>query len=53
MCSRKTASTSCCGPGTNTAERYYNGGKASVLNNGGDSLALWTARDRLEDLFAN
>lgn len=41
------------GPGTDTAERYYNGGTASVLNNGGDSLALWTAQGRLADLFAN
>jgi glycerophosphoryl diester phosphodiesterase len=41
------------GPGTNTAERYYNGGPASLLNNDGDSLALWTAQGRLADLFAN
>ncbi|MCG2621155.1 lamin tail domain-containing protein [Arthrobacter sp. I2-34] len=41
------------GPGTSSAERYYNGGTASVLNNEGDSLALWTAQDRLADLFAN
>ncbi|NKX54793.1 glycerophosphodiester phosphodiesterase family protein [Arthrobacter mobilis] len=41
------------GPGTSTAGRYYNGGAASVLNNDGDSLALWTSRDRLADLFAN
>ncbi|NKX50291.1 esterase [Arthrobacter deserti] len=41
------------GPGTGTAERYYNGGTASVLNNDGDSLALWTGQGQLADLFAN
>lgn len=41
------------GPGTNTADRYYNGGDASVLNNTGDSVALWTPQDQLIDLFAN
>lgn len=40
------------GPGTNSAEAYYNGGTASVLNNGGDSVALWIG-SRLQDVFAN
>lgn len=40
------------GPGTNSAEAYYNGGTASVLNNGGDSVALWIG-PRLQDVFAN
>ncbi|WP_299168223.1 lamin tail domain-containing protein [uncultured Arthrobacter sp.] len=40
------------GPGTDSAEAYYNGGGASVLNNGGDSVALWTG-PRLQDVFAN
>lgn len=39
--------------GTNTADRYYNGGTASVLNNTGDSVALWTPQDQLIDQFAN
>ncbi|MEX5297451.1 glycerophosphodiester phosphodiesterase family protein [Kocuria sp. CPCC 205292] len=41
------------GPGTDTGSAYYNGGTRSVLNNGGDSLALWTDEDRLQDVFAN
>jgi glycerophosphoryl diester phosphodiesterase len=41
------------GPGTNTADRYYNGGTANVLNNTGDSVALWTPQDQLIDQFAN
>ncbi|WP_343212812.1 glycerophosphodiester phosphodiesterase family protein [Arthrobacter sp. Br18] len=41
------------GPGTNTAGAYYNGLPASVLNNGGDSVALWTPEDKLQDVFAN
>ncbi|GAA1753608.1 glycerophosphodiester phosphodiesterase family protein [Kocuria aegyptia] len=41
------------GPGTNTEDAYYNGGTSSVLNNGGDSVALWTANDKLQDVFAN
>ncbi|MHA7292523.1 glycerophosphodiester phosphodiesterase family protein [Arthrobacter sp. HLT1-21] len=41
------------GPGTNSPEAYYNGGTASVLNNGGESLGLWTSRDKLQDVFAN
>ncbi|WP_309072492.1 glycerophosphodiester phosphodiesterase family protein [Arthrobacter sp.] len=40
------------GPGTNSPEAYYNGGTASVLNNGGDSVALWIG-PRLQDVFAN
>ncbi|MFW3385364.1 UNVERIFIED_CONTAM: glycerophosphodiester phosphodiesterase family protein [Kocuria sp. CPCC 205274] len=41
------------GPGTNTEDAYYNGGTGAVLNNGGDSLALWTDEDKLQDVFAN
>ncbi|MGM0928267.1 MAG: glycerophosphodiester phosphodiesterase family protein [Actinomycetota bacterium] len=41
------------GPGTNSADAYYNGGTASVLNNGGDSVALWSPRGQLQDVFAN
>ncbi|WP_417233755.1 glycerophosphodiester phosphodiesterase family protein [Arthrobacter sp.] len=41
------------GPGTNTATKYYNGRTASILNNTGDSVALWTARGQLQDVFAN
>ncbi|NOJ60052.1 glycerophosphodiester phosphodiesterase family protein [Arthrobacter sp. 260] len=41
------------GPGTNTPEAYYNGGTASLLNNGGESLGLWTPEDKLQDVFAN
>ena len=41
------------GPGTNTEDAYYNGATASVLNNGGDSVALWTDEDQLQDVFAN
>ncbi|MFF0991366.1 glycerophosphodiester phosphodiesterase family protein [Kocuria nitroreducens] len=41
------------GPGTNTEDAYYNGGTGSVLNNGGDSVALWTDKDKLQDVFAN
>lgn len=40
------------GPGTNSDEAYYNGRTASVLNNGGDSVALWVG-PRLLDVFAN
>ena len=39
--------------GTNTEDAYYNGGTGSVLNNGGDSVALWTDEDKLQDVFAN
>ncbi|MDO2934564.1 glycerophosphodiester phosphodiesterase family protein [Paeniglutamicibacter sulfureus] len=41
------------GPGTNTAETFYLGGETAVLNNGGDSLGLWTAKGQLADTFAN
>ncbi|WP_026532571.1 glycerophosphodiester phosphodiesterase family protein [Arthrobacter sp. H41] len=41
------------GPGTNSAGAYYNGLTSSVLNNGGDSVALWTPQDKLQDVFAN
>ncbi|WP_026551721.1 glycerophosphodiester phosphodiesterase family protein [Arthrobacter sp. H20] len=41
------------GPGTNAADAYYNGRTASLLNNGGDSVGLWTPRDKLQDVFAN
>ena len=41
------------GPGTNSTEAYYNGGDANVLNNTGDSIALWSPQDTLQDVFAN
>ncbi|MBP2218083.1 glycerophosphodiester phosphodiesterase family protein [Arthrobacter sp. CAN_C5] len=41
------------GPGTNSPEAYYNGGTTSLLNNGGESLGLWTPEDKLQDVFAN
>lgn len=41
------------GPGTNAADAYYNAGSVSVLNNGGDSVALWTNKNKLADTFAN
>ncbi|WP_104116883.1 glycerophosphodiester phosphodiesterase family protein [Arthrobacter sp. B1805] len=41
------------GPGTNSASAYYNGQGASLLNNTGDSLGLWTPDLRLVDVFAN
>ena len=41
------------GPGNNTATAYFNGGTASILNNDGDSVALWGQRGRLHDVFAN
>lgn len=41
------------GPGTNSSQGYYNGHTASILNNGGDSVALWDARGRLQDVYAN
>ncbi|MET1034055.1 MAG: glycerophosphodiester phosphodiesterase family protein [Arthrobacter sp.] len=41
------------GPGTNSADAYYNSGTVSVLNNGGDSVALWSERGKLLDVFAN
>jgi glycerophosphoryl diester phosphodiesterase len=41
------------GPGTGTEDAHYNGGTSAVLNNGGESVALWTADGRLLDVFAN
>lgn len=41
------------GPGTNAEDAYYNGRAANVLNNGGDSVALWTDAGTLQDTFAN
>lgn len=41
------------GPGTNSADAFYLGGKVGVLNNGGDSLGLWNAKGKLMDTFAN
>lgn len=40
------------GPGTNSDEAFYVDGPG-VLNNGGDSLALWDAKGKLTDLFSN
>ncbi|QCU77072.1 esterase [Citricoccus sp. SGAir0253] len=41
------------GPGADAEDAYYNGGTANVLNNGGDSVALWTDDAQLQDTFAN
>jgi len=41
------------GAGTNSAGAYYNNGTANVLNNAGDSVALWTGGGKLLDTFAN
>jgi glycerophosphoryl diester phosphodiesterase len=41
------------GAGTNSAEAYYNNGTANVLNNTGDSVALWTDGGKLLDTYAN
>lgn len=41
------------GPGTDSDQAYYNQGTANVLNNGGDSVALWSAQGSLQDTFAN
>ena len=41
------------GPGTDAADAYYNNGTANVLNNGGESLGLFTANGRLLDTFGN
>lgn len=40
------------GPGTNTADRYYNDLGRNVLNNNGDSVAVYTPQLRLLDLYA-
>ncbi|MHA7210938.1 glycerophosphodiester phosphodiesterase family protein [Arthrobacter sp. MDT1-65] len=41
------------GPGTSSSSAYFNGLAASVLNNTGDSLGLWTPDLRLVDVYAN
>ena len=41
------------GPGTNTADRYYIGARASVLNNGGDSVALHQPDDSIAHIASN
>lgn len=41
------------GPGTSNAQSVYLGGSVAVLNNGGDSLALWNDDERLMDTYAN
>lgn len=41
------------GPGTNTADKFYNGGTAAILNNGGEAVGFWTANHTLLDTFAN
>lgn len=41
------------GPGTDSADAYYNGLTSAVLNNTGDSVGLWTPELRLIDVFAN
>jgi glycerophosphoryl diester phosphodiesterase len=41
------------GPGTDTGDAFYHGSTSSVLNNGGDSVALWTDEGALQDVFAN
>ena len=41
------------GPGTDAADAYYNDGTANVLNNGGESLGLFTRQGRLLDTFGN
>ncbi len=40
------------GPGTNTSDRYYNDFGRNVLNNNGDSIAVFTPDRELIDLFA-
>lgn len=40
------------GPGTNTEDRYYNDLGRNVLNNTGDSVAVYTPELRLVDLYA-
>ena len=41
------------GPGTSSSSAYFNGLTASVLNNTGDSLGLWSPDLRLVDVYAN
>ena len=40
------------GPGTDTEDRFYNGLNRNVLNNTGDSVAVFTPELRLLDLYA-
>ncbi|WP_225754378.1 glycerophosphodiester phosphodiesterase family protein [Actinotalea sp. Marseille-Q4924] len=40
------------GTGTNTADKYYVGGTSNVLNNSGDSIAVFTPDLELVDLYA-
>nr|WP_281352199.1 glycerophosphodiester phosphodiesterase family protein [Phytoactinopolyspora alkaliphila] len=40
------------GPGTNASTRYFNNLGTAVLNNNGDSLALYTSTGELIDLYA-
>jgi glycerophosphoryl diester phosphodiesterase len=41
------------GPGTNTSDRYYIGRSSSVLNNGGDSIALHRPDHSIVDIASN
>lgn len=41
------------GPGTNTDTKYFNGGSAAILNNGGEAVGFWSANHTLLDTFAN
>ena len=41
------------GPGDNTEDRYYNDLGRNVLNNGGESVAVFTPELRLLDLYAD
>ncbi|MFF0943735.1 glycerophosphodiester phosphodiesterase family protein [Kocuria sp. CPCC 205300] len=41
------------GPGTGTGDAFHHGGTSSVLDNGGDSVALWTDEGTLQHVFAN
>jgi glycerophosphoryl diester phosphodiesterase len=41
------------GPGTNTPDRYYVGRASSVLNNGGDSIALHRPDHSIADITSN
>lgn len=40
------------GPGTNTADRFYNNRTTAVLNNNGDSIAVFSPEGRFVDLYA-
>ena len=39
------------GPGEDTASRYFNDRTSSILNNGGDTVILYTPDDTVEDVF--